>query len=291
LAAPSRRRRSLRQRAAGDEQSQKRECAPRPSNPGVVFNQAALSPNFTHSFKESVRSNVFSLLVQPELEIIMESRFILPVTIATALHAFVLLGVKWPHFPSVVSTPTVQKTDVQPVYVDLETPDKPETPQDDSSMAQKGSPEPLVPQLDEAPPRPSIFEQPAEARRPQPVDVVSAITSDRVGVLEGVDGGRIGDVVVFRPDALDNSPRTRSQVAPTYPAAERSGGITGDVLVEFIVDESGRVQHAHILQSTHSAFEAPTLRAIDKWRFEPGKKNNRAVRFRMVVPVHFSLEQ
>lgn len=221
----------------------------------------------------------------------METRFILPVTIATALHAFVLLGVKWPHFPSAASSPAVQKTDVQRVYVDLETPEKPETPQDNLSPAPKGNPEPLVPHLDEAPRSPSIFEQQAEARRPQPVDVVRAITSDRVGVLDGVDGGRIGDVVVFRPDALDNTPRTRSQVAPTYPAAERNGGITGDVLVEFIVDESGRVQHAHIVQSTLAAFEAPTLHAIDKWRFEPGKKNGRPVRFRMVVPVHFSLEQ
>jgi protein TonB len=89
---------------------------------------------------------------------------------------------------------------------------------------------------------------------------------------------------------LDNTPRTRSQVAPAYPASERNAGISGEVLVEFTVDESGRVLNPRVVRSSRTAFESPTLRAVSNWRFEPGKKNGQAVRFRMMVPVAFNLE-
>jgi len=60
-------------------------------------------------------------------------------------------------------------------------------------------------------------------------------------------------------------------------------------MVEFTVDEMGRVINPHVTSSTHSEFEAPTLRAVQTWRFEPGKHLGRVVRFRMSVPVQFSL--
>jgi protein TonB len=34
-------------------------------------------------------------------------------------------------------------------------------------------------------------------------------------------------------------------------------------------------------------FEAPALKAVKQWKFEPGKKNGKAVRFRMRVPITF----
>ena len=33
------------------------------------------------------------------------------------------------------------------------------------------------------------------------------------------------------------------------------------------------------------------LRAVAKWRFEPGRRHGQIVRFRMVVPIHFSLNE
>jgi protein TonB len=60
--------------------------------------------------------------------------------------------------------------------------------------------------------------------------------------------------------------------------------------VEFVVDEAGRVMHPFVVRSSRAGFEAPTLRAVEKWRFEPGKKDGRAVRFRMQIPVTFSLK-
>lgn len=90
---------------------------------------------------------------------------------------------------------------------------------------------------------------------------------------------------------LDNQPRTRVQVAPQYPHAARAQGLTGEVWVEFVVDESGRVLNPRVVRASDRIFEEPTLRAVAKWRFEPGRHLGQVVRFRMSVPVVFNLNE
>lgn len=88
---------------------------------------------------------------------------------------------------------------------------------------------------------------------------------------------------------LDRVPRAKVQPAPEYPFALRQAGIEGTVTVEFEVDATGRVVSARALQSTVREFEDAAVRAVLKWRFEPGRYHGKAVAFRMVVPIGFSL--
>ncbi len=220
----------------------------------------------------------------------METRFVLAVTVATAFHAFVLLGVNRPHVPTHRPSPAAHLPECPPPFaVDLEPPKDSEDEPRIAEAPPKGQPEEFKPTLDEPVLSPSNDEQMMPPRTPQPATIVTRISFDPPGVPDGTSD-KWNDVKIWTPDGLDNSPRTKAQIAPSYPAAERSAGITGEVLVEFIVDESGHVQHAHVVRSTAAAFESPTIRAVERWRFEPGKKNGRAVRFRMVVPVSFNLE-
>ena len=221
----------------------------------------------------------------------MKTRFILPLTLATVLHASVFFGAKWPHAtPAMIPDSPSLPPNVVTISVDLDPPEKPDNRATHEAEQPKGRPDISRPTLsDETAPRPDAFEQVREASRPQPITVTSFVGSDVFGVPEGT-GTEWSGVAVLPAAGLDNSPRTRSQVAPSYPAAERSAGITGDVWVEFVVGEEGRVQSAKVVKSSHAAFEPATLRAVEKWRFEPGKKNGRPVKFRMVVPVQFNLD-
>jgi protein TonB len=88
---------------------------------------------------------------------------------------------------------------------------------------------------------------------------------------------------------LDKSPSTRFQATPIYPHAAKAQGLNGEVIVEFMVDESGRVHDPHVVSSSDRVFEENALRAVAKWVFEPGKRNNHVVRFRMSVPIIFKL--
>jgi protein TonB len=63
--------------------------------------------------------------------------------------------------------------------------------------------------------------------------------------------------------------------------------VPATVHVLFVVAPDGRVESPLVQKSTDAMFERSALAAVKQWRFEPGKKNGEAVRFRMRVPITF----
>ena len=110
------------------------------------------------------------------------------------------------------------------------------------------------------------------------------------GVLGGTGTALFGGPIVSG-DLLDNPPRTRFQASPLYPFQAKREGTSGEVLVDFMVDEQGRVVEPRVVKSSHPMFDEPTLRAVAKWQFEPGRRDGRIVKFRMTVPVLFNLNE
>jgi protein TonB len=88
---------------------------------------------------------------------------------------------------------------------------------------------------------------------------------------------------------LDQIPVARFQARPVYPFEMRRAGITGEVLVGFIVDSNGDVRDAYAIRSNQREFEAAAIQAVMKWKFRPGRKGGRAVNTRMQVPIVFSI--
>jgi protein TonB len=91
-------------------------------------------------------------------------------------------------------------------------------------------------------------------------------------------------------ESLDRSPEAVRQPQPIYPLDAKNKNESGEVVVAFVVDESGRVLNPRVVSSSDPVFEEPTLRAIEQWRFAPGTLHGLPVRFRMSVPVAFNLE-
>ncbi len=88
---------------------------------------------------------------------------------------------------------------------------------------------------------------------------------------------------------LDQAPQARIQGKPNYPFEMRRAGITGDVLVGFIVNSNGDVVEATAIKSSQREFEAAAIQAVSKWKFKPGRKGGRAVNTKMQVPIVFSI--
>jgi periplasmic protein TonB len=65
--------------------------------------------------------------------------------------------------------------------------------------------------------------------------------------------------------------------------------LAGEVVVRFVVDAQGAVRRARVVQSSRAEFEGPALRAVERWRFRPGRKAGRAVATWMEVPIAFAL--
>src|SRR5258706_540169 len=103
----------------------------------------------------------------------------------------------------------------------------------------------------------------------------------------------IGFAAAFHAALLfgfSNPPPSRFQPSPIYPFEGKKDALKGEVLVEFRVDEAGRVNDARVIRSSHRMFEAPTLRAVARWQFEPRRRAGRTVSFKMALPVIFHIE-
>ena len=114
-----------------------------------------------------------------------------------------------------------------------------------------------------------------------------ASTGDFALKLNNLGGGDEGEGGgTFSVADLDQQPRVLYPHNPTMtPAIRRKA--PGTVYIVFLVDEEGRVQNPVIQQSPDPVFDRPALDAIKKWKFEPGKRNGKPVRFRMRQPITF----
>ena len=219
----------------------------------------------------------------------MKRNFVIPAAVALGFHAALLIG-----FHS-VPAPAIGDHSQGPA--------RPKPPPEDTVLLPVADPANEADEPSASPPAPSSPPDLAEPQResvdhcfieipelprvpvsgPANGPLAPITPGDGFGGLHGISTGP------FSARMLDNSPRTRSQVAPIYPYEARVAGRTGEVLVEFVVNESGHVLDPHVLRASDPIFEKPTLQAVAKWRFEPGRKDGRVVRFRMTVPVAFAV--
>lgn len=137
------------------------------------------------------------------------------------------------------------------------------------------------------PPSPDQFAQAVSLQPPDRAAIMKIPTrwagpAENAGLTDGVDG-------LIDASRLDRPPRTRWQTPPSYPFEARRTGENGTVVVAFTVDRQGNVHDARIVSSTDRIFEEPTLRAVARWKFEPGRKNGQPVGFRLSVPVVFTV--
>ena len=89
---------------------------------------------------------------------------------------------------------------------------------------------------------------------------------------------------------LDQAPVARWQMPPEYPYDMKSHGITGTVVVGFIIDFGGNVQDAHVITSSgHSEMDQAAVDAISKWQYAPGMKNGHAVNTRLQIPISYNI--
>jgi periplasmic protein TonB len=122
----------------------------------------------------------------------------------------------------------------------------------------------------------------------------------QVGGEPVVVSGGIG--IGVTPDTVDgriHTPQTveravlpyRGNGQPAYPATLRSAAIEGEVLVQFVVDTSGRVASGsiEILRTTHLLFAESARRWLTGTRYRPAQIGARPVRQLVQQQIGFAL--
>lgn len=216
----------------------------------------------------------------------MNTKFILPGSFALTFHALLMFGLTGKIPPAVVgSEAKPPNPDLTiPIDADIPVPDS-KNIDDDPGSACGGlaAPRPIdIPVIN--PPSGAILIPTLSPIKGDP----SIITIPANWQNSGGHGGGLASDPVDR-SKLDRPPRARSQPAPIYPDDLRKNGDEGTVVVEFLVDKEGNVYNPVVLRASHPGFIDSAVRAIARWKFEPGQSRGRRVRFRMSVPLMFTI--
>ncbi len=170
----------------------------------------------------------------------------------------------------------------------------------DLASLEQPPPPPVEPEPE---PEPELNEEPPElAEQAAPLDLSQLELALNPDFGEGWMGGgdftvKLNTIVsdskdenmdaVFSLADLDQKPQVIYQPSPQLDRQIRKK-TPGKVNIIFIVDERGRVMEPRVRNSSDPIFEKPALDAVKRWKFQPGKRGGKPVRFRMLAPITFS---
>lgn len=94
--------------------------------------------------------------------------------------------------------------------------------------------------------------------------------------------------------AVDNMPKLKGGLASlqkeiNYPELARKAGIEGKVIIQFIVNEEGKVEDPQVIRGIGSGADEEALQVVTKAEFEPGTQSGEPVRVQYSLPITFKL--
>lgn len=117
------------------------------------------------------------------------------------------------------------------------------------------------------------------------------------GIAAGVVGGQVQQVQQDQPYFDFQVEKPVAPVpgtgAPRYPDILRSASVEGEVLAQFVVDTTGRVEIAtfKVIRKSHDLFEAAVRSALPNMRFLPAEVGGRKVKQLVQQPFVFALQK
>jgi len=192
-------------------------------------------------------------------------------------------------------------------------PPPPPLPKGSSSKPQQAKPDPPKPVVEK--PTQRDFTAPIETQQPKEAklepeqgvraeDQFGSETGSEFGDPLGMEGGVEGGVVGGVPGGVlggvlggtgtgpvmdyDSAPRPVKITRPQYPQEAFIKKIEGTVIVEILIDASGRVVRARVIQSV-PLLDAAALQTVYQWVFQPAVKHGRPVPTIAHAPVAFRI--
>jgi protein TonB len=153
---------------------------------------------------------------------------------------------------------------------------------------------------------PKKVEQVKEEQPPTPA--TSGVTG---GVVGGVPGGQLGGVLggilggngqvptppppkpvahkgPYRVGGKVQAPKLIRQVQPIYPPLAKQARIQGDVVIESVIDQQGKVTQMKVVSGSPLLVQS-AIQALEQWRYQPTLLNGQPVAVDMLVTLHFQL--
>lgn len=115
---------------------------------------------------------------------------------------------------------------------------------------------------------------------------------DSTGAQDAEPAGSDSTVGVFSEDVVQEKPELISAPPLDYPVMLRQAGIQGAVIIQAIVDSTGRVEpnSVRVVSSANPGFDQSAKQHVLESRFRPGRVYGHAVRVLVLVPVNFVIK-
>jgi len=163
----------------------------------------------------------------------------------------------------------------------------------ESFKAAVAEPPPIPPRPEREPeppaqPKPELPPQPATTAAAEPASPAAAPAApappppQESGPVEAAE--EAAEIIMARPLYRENPP-------PPYPPTARQRLYQGTVILAVLVNEQGRVEDLAVaISSGHPLLDRAARNGVRDWRFEPGRRNGKAIAMWVQVPVRFSLD-
>ena len=230
-------------------------------------------------------------------------------TVSLVLHGLLLAGAV---YASVAAPAEAETVEEQVTFVELEE-KAPEPPQ-----SEEPPPPPPPESAPATPPPPKGFQELVPPETPPPaipdVDMseraVTAADFTGVGVAggtaTGVEGGTPQNAAetdsasfayevasLDAPPEISNRAQLGSILSRYYPRLLQDAGVEGQTVMQFVIQPDGRVDAGSIrvISSTHEPFGEAGVKAVEKFRFRPGKYKGQPVRVLIQIPISWKPER
>ncbi len=122
--------------------------------------------------------------------------------------------------------------------------------------------------------------------------VIEPVITEQVEVVEETKEDKVFMVVEQMPEFPGGEAAMLKYIADNvnYPPLAKENNIQGRVIVQFVVDENGRITNLKVARDIGWGCGEEALRVVKSMpRWKPGKQRNKAVRVQYALPIKFEL--
>jgi protein TonB len=94
-------------------------------------------------------------------------------------------------------------------------------------------------------------------------------------------------IVEEMPELMGGLASIQSKI--NYPEIAKKAGVEGRVIVQFVVNEQGKVTDPVVVRGIGAGCDEEAIRAVQQAEFKPGKQRGKPVRVKMSLPITFKL--
>lgn len=172
---------------------------------------------------------------------------------------------------------------------------EPPAPQPPSRPATAPTPQPPTVEappvtLEDIPPTPPVPDLPVTSTFPGPVTTDSTEPGPGCPGCGGIGPAGGGGGEILRPGGAVSAPTILERVLPKYTEAARRARVEGTVILEAIIGADGGVHGVRVLKSLPMGLDQEAIKAVEGWKFRPGRRGEQAVNVYFTLTVRFELQ-